>query len=330
MAAPDLQALLVAGNESTYPMTLRYQGRSIGGTIRQRTGGNSRCGEKRQFKLKFPDDVTLPDGYRTDGFETDRGACLVMHEWFSGWMARSAAGLHPEIPMLWKHANLVVLYFNDQLYHVQTLTEDANKDLVERFERTRNVALYKHGCYGAPPSGWIGEFCRTFDPRRITRLLDVRTYLYWVALVKSLSPSDNYPDYPWNWYLVRNLDTGIARPLGDDWDLLPAQWLDATLDPFTLRYEEGDTQRHFVELLGVREHRDRYRRYLRDMRRLLDPDEVLPVIAAKYRQIRALLHASPDLPFPYGEGRVFYDYTYQEELPEWVRARYQCLRRLIP
>ena len=93
-----------------YPITLHYQGEVIKGTIRLRSGNASRCGEKRQFRIDFPKKVTLPDGYKTDRFETDHGICNTLNE-YPGWqLIDEAAMRHPEIKVLSKHSNVVALY----------------------------------------------------------------------------------------------------------------------------------------------------------------------------------------------------------------------------
>lgn len=324
----QLAELLTERNDRRYDMTLTYMGMRLRGTIRQRLGNNSSCGTKRQFRLDFPT-VTLPDGYRTDRLETDRGRCYVLHEWFSSYVMRRAAERRPELGVAWKFTNVAAVYFNGELYHVQTLTEDVNRDLVERFEGTRNVTLYENGCYQAPDAGWIGGFCRTFDRPTLATMLDVPAYLYWAAVMKALVPGDNYPDAAYNWYLYRNEDDGLARPLGDDWDEVPAPGDIATArnDPFRIPRPEGDFQRHFTALLAEPDLRAAYRRDLADAREALDPAVTLPALAAKYAQIRDVLRSVPDLPAP-RNGADWYDYVYNEELPEWVRARHAFLGTL--
>lgn len=324
IAPADLTRMLTAGNDTRFPMTLAYMGARYPGTIRQRLGNNSSCGDKRQFRIDLSTAVTLPDGYRTDRFETDRGRCYVLHEWFSAWVARRASLRHPERRMAFKYTNVVAIYFNDALYHLQTLTEDVNRDLASVFEGTRNVALYNHGCFEAPTTGWIGDYCRTFEPEALGRMLDIPTFLYWAAVVKALVPGDNYPDTPYNWVLIRNLDTGVARPLGDDWDEVPRSWDSAEADPFSVAMPSGDLQRHFTSLLAAPSWRAQYRQDLIEARELLDPAVTVPAVEAKYRQVRELLHRVPGLHFPNG-SMDWYDDVYQLELPAWLRARHAYL-----
>lgn len=328
IAPADLQAMLAPGNDARYAMTLRYMGARYPGTIRQRLGNNSSCGAKRQFRIDFAARATLPDGYRTDRFETDRGRCYVLHEWFSTAVARRASQRRPELRLPYRYANAVALYFNDALYHVQTLTEDVNRDLVARYEGTRNVAIFSDGCYGAPADPWLQRFCATFDRAALAPMLDIPGYLYWSAVVKALVPGDNYPDAPYNWSLVRNLDTGLARPLGEDWDEVPRSWEPADADPFTVATPDGDLQRHFTALLADPELRARYRDYLREARAAMNPEETIPLLRAKYAQVRDLLAMSPDLHYP-NDSRDWYDDVYRDELPAWLRARDAYLARVL-
>jgi hypothetical protein len=326
LAPADLAAMLTEGNESRVPMTLRYLGGAYPGTIRQRLGNNSRCGALRQFRLDFPMPITFPDGYRSDRFETDRGRCYVLHEWLSAGVMRRVAAMHPELRLHVKYTNVVAIYFNDALYHVETLTEDVNRDLGQRLEGTRNVTFYENGCYLAPTTGFIGEFCRTFDRARLSTLLDIPVYLQWAATVKALAPGDNYPDYPYNWVLMRNDDTGIARPLGDDWDEVPALEPDAMADPFAPTHPSGDLQRHFTALLAEPDLRERYVANLRDARAAMDPAVTLPLLAMKYAQVRDLLTRVPGIPLTLEQ----YDnlYSVSGEVPRFLRERYDFLGAL--
>ncbi len=326
VAPADLSALLTAGHADRHPATLRYMGQTYRGTIRQRLGNNSRCGDKRQFRFDFGATVTLPDGYRTDRFETDRGRCYVLHEWMAVRAMRQAAERHPELRLLWKYTNLVAVYFNDDLYQVQTLTEDMNRAVPARFLGTRDVTLYEHGCSGDGADAWLNAFCVPTTATDLARALDVPTFLYWSAVVKTLSPDDNFPDTPWNWYLVRDNGAGLAYPVGDDWDSLPATWDVADADPYTPHVVEDPAQRHFVTLLADSAWRARYAADLREARALLDPSTLLPAVEAKYAQVRALLAATPDAP----QRADWYDHVYTEEVPAWVRARYAFLAQQAP
>ncbi len=323
LAPADLAALLVEGHDARVPMTLRYLGGSYRGTIRQRLGNNSRCGALRQFRLDFPTAITFPDGYRSDRFETDRGRCYVLHEWLSVGVMRRVAAMHPELRLPFKYTNVVAIYFNDALYHVETLTEDVQRELGQRFEGTRNVTFYDNGCYLAATAGFIGDFCRTFDRARLSSMLDIPAYLQWAATVKALAPGDNYPDRPYNWVLMRNEDTGVARPLGDDWDEVPALEPDAHADPFTPTHPTDDLQRHFTSLLAEPDLRARYVVALRDARAAMDPSVTLPLLAMKYAQVRALLGRVPGLPLTLEQYDNLYDVD--GEVPRFLRERYDFL-----
>ncbi|TAK29024.1 MAG: hypothetical protein EPO40_11400 [Myxococcaceae bacterium] len=323
LGAADLASLLVEGSTARVPMTLRYLGGAYRGTIRQRLGNNSRCGALRQFRIDFPAPITFPDGYRTDRFETDRGRCYVLHEWLSVSVMRRVAEMHPELRLPFKYTNVVAIYFNDALYHVETLTEDVGRDLGQRIEGTRNVSFYENGCYLAETTGFIGEFCRTFDRARLSSMLDIPVYLQWSATVMALAPGDNYPDRPYNWVLMRNDDTGVARPLGDDWDEVPALEPDAQADPFTPAHPSGDLQRHFTSLLTEPDLRERYVAALGDARRAMDPAVTLPRLAMKYAQVRALLGRVPGLPLTLEQYDNLYDV--HGEVPRFFRERYDFL-----
>jgi hypothetical protein len=327
LAPADLAAMLTAGNDARVPMTLRYLGGTYPGTIRQRLGNNSSCGTLRQFRLDFPEAITFPDGYRSDRFETDRGRCYVLHEWLSVGVMRRVAQMHPELRLPFKYTNVVAIYFNDALYHVETLTEDVNRDLGERLLGTRNVTFYDHGCFEQPADGVIGEFCRTFDRERLATMLDIPVYLQWAAVVKALAPGDNYPDFPYNWVLMRDDDTGVFRPLGDDWDEVPALEPDATADPFAPTHPSGDLQRHFTALLADSELRARYRLALRDARTAIDPAVTVPLLAMKYAQVRDLLGRVPGIPRTLEQ----YDFSYGADgvVPTFLRERYDHLGRLL-
>lgn len=323
----DLATMLTAGNETRFPMTLRYMGGTYTGTIRQRLGNNSRCGELRQFRLDFPSAITFPDGYRSDRFETDRGRCYVLHEWLSVGVMRRVALARPELRLHYKYTNVVAIYFNDALYNVETLTEDVNRDLGLRLEGTREVTFHENGCYLAPATGFIGTFCRTFDRTALSTMLDIPAYLQWSATVKALAPGDNYPDYPYNWVLVQNNLTNVARPLGDDWDEVPALEADATADPFTPTNPSDDLQRHFTALLAEGDLRVQYRSDLAVARAAMDPAVTLPLLAMKYAQVRPLLLTVPGSPF----GAEQFDnlYAVDGEVPRFLRERYDFLGALL-
>jgi hypothetical protein len=305
-------------------MTLRYMGESHAGTIRQRLGNNSTCGDRRQFRLDFPSHVTFPDGYRTDRFETDRGSCYVLHEWLSQRVLRRAATAHPELPLAFKYTNVVAIYFNDALYHVETLTEDANNDLMQRYEGTRNLTFTSGGCYTPPATGPVHTFCTTFDRPTLATMLDIPTYLMFAAVTKALVPGDNYPDTGYNWILVRNDDTGIFRPLADDWDEVPSLEPMPMADPFTVAHPDMDFQRHFTALLAETDLRARYRTDLGEARNAMDPTVMLPLLEMKYAQIRPTLVRVMGVPFTMDR----FDFIYRTEVPGFFRDRYAFLGAL--
>ena len=68
-----------------------------------------------------------------------------------------------------------------------------------------------------------------------------------------------------------------------------------------------------------------YRSYLRELLALLQPEQLKPLVAAKYAQVRETLHASPNLPL----GTGWYDYVYLTEIPNWIEARYAFLNELL-
>ncbi len=326
IAPADLATMLTMGNETRVPMTLRYMGGTYTGTIRQRLGNNSSCAMLRQFRLDFPSAITFPDGYRSDRFETDRGRCYALHEWLSVGVMRRVALARPDLRIHYKYTNVVAIYFNDALYNVETLTEDVNRDLGQRLEGTRDVTFHENGCYLAPTTGFIGTFCRTFDRATLSTMLDIPAYLQWSAAVKALAPGDNYPDYPYNWVLVQNNMTNIARPLGDDWDEVPALEPDAGADPF-VPSNPAEYRSHLTALLEDPELRAQYRRDLQVARAAMDPAITLPLLAMKYAQVRALLLAVPGSPF----GAEQYDnlYAADGEVPHFLQERYDFLGRLL-
>src|SRR5207244_11000036 len=99
----------------------------------------------------------------------------------------------------------------------------------------------------------------------------------------------------------------------------------ADADPFSTVYTEGDSQRQFTTLVNDPEYAAMYRAYLRELLVLLQPEQLKPLVAAKYAQVREALLAAPNLPL----GTDWYDYVYYYELPTWIDARYAFLTRLL-
>ena len=313
-------------DETKYPITLHYQGEALTGTIRLRGGNASRCGDKRQFRLDFPKKVTFPDGYKTDRFETDHGICNTLNEWLGWQMIDEAAARHPEIKVLSKHSNVVALYFNGKLYHVQSLLEDVSKDVLERNLGTRNIAQYKAGCYGLDlgAASDIKNLCLTNDVATLEAAIDVPSFLFVNALVQVLGSADMYPAYPWNSYLIYNKDTGRTHFLAHDLDMAIDYVSGAQHDPFALVYKEGWGQHHYEALLADPKWGAKYRQYVQELTTLVDPQFFVPLAAAKYEQVREKLLASPDLPF----GADYYDTQFRRQMPEWSAARFAYLRSL--
>ena len=310
-----------------YPITLHYQGEAIKGTIRLRGGNASRCGAKRQFRIDFPKKVTLPDGYKTDRFETDHGICNTLNEYLGWQLIDEAATRHPEIKVLSKHSNVVALYFNDQLYHVQSLLEDVSKDVLERNLGTRNVVQFKHGCYGLDlgASSEVKDLCLTSEVAQIEQAMDVPSYLYVNALVQILGSADMFPAYPWNSYLIYNQDTGRTHFLAHDLDMAIDYVSGVQHDPFVVTYKEGWGQHHFEALLADAKWGAVYRQYVQELTALVDPNFFAPLAAAKYEQVRDKLLTSPNLPF----GSEYYDTQYRNKMPEWSAARFAYLNNLF-
>ncbi len=309
-----------------HPIKLHYQGQTIEGTIRLRGGNASRCGDKRQFRFDFPKRVTFPDGYRTDRFETDHGICNTLNEWLAWQLIDEAAARHPEINVLSKHSNAVALYFNDQLYHVQSLLEDVSKDVLERSLKTRNVVQFKAGCYALDYSTptEITDLCRTSEVTKLEQMIDVPSYLYVNALVQVLGSADMFPAYPWNSYLIYNQDTGRTHFLAHDFDMSIDFLGGAEHDPLAFIYKEGGGQHHLEALLNHAGWRATYRQYVQELTALVDPNFFVPLAAAKYEQVREKLLASPDLPF----GANYYDAQYRTHMPRWSAARFAYLQGL--
>lgn len=320
----DLQKILTPGVDTKVPMTLEYQGQTYTGTIRQRLGNSSLCGDKRQFRFDFPSKQTFPDGYRADRFETDRGNCYTLHEWIAWKLLDQAAQRHPDLKVLRKKYNVVAISFNGELYHVQTLLEDVNKDLLEPQLGTRNITVYENGCYGRTDPTELNGFCSVFAPAQIKEQMQVPSFLYSAAVIQMLGGNDNYPSYPFNHNFVHELATNRIWFMPDDLD----STIDSSVvhaDPFSTAVTDGDSQRHFTELMNDPESRALYSSYLRELLVLLQPDQLKPQIAAKYAQVRETLLASPDLPL----GANWYDYVYLTEIPNWIDERYAFLTALL-
>lgn len=320
----DLAKLLAQGSTDKLPITLDYQGKTYTGTIRQRLGNSSLCGDKRQFRLDFPSKQTFPDGYRADRFETDRGNCYTLHEWIAWKIADQAAQRHPELKVLRKKYNVVAIYFNGALYHVQTLLEDVNKDLLEPQLGTRKINIYENGCYSRTDPTELSGFCTIFSPAQMKEYLQIPSYLYSTAIIQMLGGNDNYPSYPFNYNFVQETETNRIWFMPDDLD----NTIDSSVtyaDPFHSISIEGDSQRHFTELMNDSEYRAMYRSYLGELRVLLQPEHLKPLVAAKYAQVRETLMASPELPL----GTGWYDYVYLTEIPHWIETRYAFLHTLL-
>jgi hypothetical protein len=309
-----------------YPITLHYQNVAIKGTIRLRGGNASRCGDKRQFRLDFEKKTTLPDGYRTDRFETDHGICNTLNEWAAWQLLDEAAARHPEINVLRKHSNVVAIYFNDRLYHVQSLLEDVSKDVLERHLGTRNVIQFKHGCYGLPKGeqAEITDLCRTSDPAAIASLMDAESFVYVNALAQVMGSADMFPAYPWNWYLIYNQDTGRTHFLAHDFDMAIDYVSGAQHDPYAVVLNENFAQWQLEGLLADAAWQTKYRQYVSELTMLIDPQFYVPLLLARYEQIRDTLLASPDLPF----GAWYYDAQYRQHLPQWSADRFAYLQSL--
>ncbi len=321
----DLAAVLEPGSIAKVPMTLDYQGQKYVGTIRQRLGNSSLCGDKRQFRLDFSSKVKFPDNYIADRFETDRGNCYTLHEWVAWKLMDQAAQKRPELKVLSKKSNVVAIYFNGELYHVQTLLEDVNKDLLEPQLGTRKINIYENGCYGRTNPAELNGFCTTFAPAQMRESLQIPSFLYSTAVVQLLGGNDNYPSYPFNYNFVEEAETKRIWFMADDMDTTIDSYGDGRADPFKPIYTEGDSQRHFTELVNDPEYGPQYRVYLRELLPLLQPNQLKPLIAAKYAQVRETLLASPGLPL----GTDWYDYVYLSEIPTWIDARYAFLNVIL-
>ncbi len=321
----DLAAVLATGSTAKVPITFVYQGQTYAGTIRQRLGNSSLCGDKRQFRLDFASKIKFSDGYVADRFETDRGNCYTLHEWIAWKLMDQAAQRRPDLKVLRKKYNVVALYFNGELYHVQTLLEDVNKDLLEPQLGTRKITIYENGCYGLIGTAEMGGFCSIYAPAQMRESLQIPSFLYSAAVVQMLGGNDNYPSYPFNHNFVQETETNRIWFMADDMDGTIDSYGNAHADPFKTIYTEGDSQRHFTELVNDPEAGPQYRSYLRELLPLLQPDQLKPLVAAKYAQVRDTLLASPDLPL----GTGWYDYVYLHEIPTWIDARYAFLTSLL-
>lgn len=321
----DLAAVLESGSTAKVPITFLYQGKTSAGTIRQRLGNSSLCGDKRQFRLDFASKIKFPDGYVADRFETDRGNCYTLHEWAAWKLMDQAAQKRPELKVLRKKSNVVAIYFNGELYHVQTLLEDVNKDLLEPQLGTRKITIYENGCYGLTGTEEMGGFCSIYAPAQMREFLQIPSFLYTAAVVQMLGGNDNYPSYPFNHNFVQETETKRIWFMPDDMDSTLDSYGNGQSDPFKTIYTEGDSQRHFTELVNDPEAGLQYRGYLRELVPLLQPDQLKPLIAAKYAQVRETLLASPELPL----GTDWYDYVYLYEVPTWVDARYAFLNSIL-
>lgn len=323
----DLEKLLKEGETAKFPITLNYQDKIYDATIRQRGFGSSFCGDKRQFRIDFKSKLTLPDGYVTDRFETDRGNCYTMHEWMAWRLLDKAAEKHPELKLLRKKSNLTAVSFNGQLYHVQTLLEDVGKDILEPQLGTRNLKTFKAGCYGRMELQTdIDEFCANFSPAYLQSAMDIKSFLYSTAAMQVLGSTDNYPSYPYNYYFVRTINDGKIWFMPDDLDQTINSYDGAYWNPYKTFYSDNKSQGQFLALLNDPESRQLYAGYVQELTSLLKPDEVKPMVEAKYSQIRDTLLASPDLPMWY----EFYDYVYQYEVPTWIDERYNFLLNVSP
>ncbi|HEX4950865.1 MAG TPA: hypothetical protein VFZ34_29660, partial [Blastocatellia bacterium] len=212
----DLAAVLAEGSTVRAPITFLYQGQSYTGTLRQRLGNSSLCGNKRQFRLDFASKLTFPDGYVADRFETDRGNCYTLHEWVAWKVMEQAAQRRPDLKVLRKKYNAVAIYFNGELYHVQTLLEDVNRDLLEPQLGTRRITIYENGCYGLAGSTEMDGFCSNFSLAQMQQYLQIPSFLYSTAAVQMLGGADNYPGFPFNYNFVQETDSRRIWFMTDD------------------------------------------------------------------------------------------------------------------
>jgi hypothetical protein len=325
----DLTPLLTKpeskGSETKYPMTLSYQGKEYEGTIRQRVPSSSAAGNKKQFRLDFAKKITFPDGYVADRFETDHGNGFTLNEWLAWKMLNQAAQKRPMLRILRKKANLVAIYLNDKLYHVQTLTEDVNKDLLEPQLGTRKLNTFKYGCLGLTGPSTIDNFCATFAPAQVQAFTDIPSFLYAMAAVQVIGGYDNYPRFPNNYYLVEETETKRIWFMPDDMDTTICPYDTVYADPFQIAYSSGDSQRHFTEMLKERGCLEMYYSYVQELCALWQPEPLKPAVAKKYAQVRSALLAAGDLPYEQG----YYDYLYHDMLPMWIDTRYAYLTQMM-
>lgn len=323
----DLTSLLtkdeVKGSETKYPMTLNYQGRDFAGTIRRRVPGSSSAGDKKQFRLDFAKKVTFPDGYVADRFETDHGNGYTLHEWLAWRMLNQAAERRPDLKILRKKANVVAIYFNDQLYHVQTLLEDVNKDLLEPQLGTRKLATFKYGCEALTGASSLDHFCGTFSPAKLQSMMDIPSFLYATAAIQVLGSFDNYPRLPNNYYFVQETETERVWFMADDLDMTFCPYDPPYSDPFQIDY--GYWQRHFTDLLQDKVCLEAYYNNVKDLCSLWQPEPLRVAVDRKYAQVRDTLQACDGLPY----GIEYYDYLYQESLPLRAEQRFQFLTTLM-
>ncbi|HEX4945789.1 MAG TPA: CotH kinase family protein [Blastocatellia bacterium] len=325
----DLEPLLnkpeIKGSETKYPMTLTYQGKVYEGTIRQRVPSSSSAANKKQFRLDFPKRIAFPDGYIADRFETDHGNGFTLNEWLAWKMLNVAAQKRPNLKILRKKANVVAIYLNDKLYHVQTLVEDVNKDLLEPQLGTRKLNTYKYGCLGRTGLSPIDNYCATFSPLQLQGMMDIPSFMYATAAVQTVGGYDNYPRFPNNFYLVEETETGRIWFMPDDMDTTICPYDTVYSDPFQIAYSVGDSQRHFTEMLKDRACIEMYYSYVQELCSLWEPEPLNAAIAKKYAQVRSTLFASGGLPY----DEAYYDYLYNESLPLWIDMRYQYLTKMM-
>ena len=323
----DLEKLLVEGETAKFPITLNYQNQAYSGTIRQRGFGGSSCGDKRQFRIDFNSKHTLPDGYKTDRFETDRGSCYTMHEWLAWRLLDKAAAWHPELKLLRKKSNVLAIYFNGELYHVQTLLEDVSKDVLEPQLGTRNYTAFKSGCYGRlEPQPDIDAFCADLSPSSLQSAMDIKSFLYSTAAMQVLGSQDNYPSYPYNYYFIRTTSDGKFWFMPDDLDQTLSSDAGSYWNPYQVSQPNYELTGQYLALLNDPNSRQIYINYVQELTAMLNPEEVNPMVEAKYLQIRDTLLASPNLPI----SPEFYDYVYQESVPTLMVERFKYLTSLLP
>lgn len=325
----DLEALLtkpeIKGSETKYPMTLSYQGKDYEGTIRQRVPSSSSAANKKQFRLDFAKKLTFPDGYVADRFETDHGNGFTLNEWLAWKMLNEAAQKRPTLKILRKKANVVAIYLNDKLYHVQTLIEDVNKDLLEPQLGTRKINTYKYGCLGRTGPSTIDNYCATFSPTQLQNMMDIPSFLYATAAVQTVGGYDNYPRFPNNFYLVEETETGRIWFMPDDMDTTICPYDTVYSDPFQIAYSVDDSQRHFTEMLKDPGCLELYYSYVQELCSLWQPEPLKSALAKKYAQVRSTLFASGELPY----DQAYYDYLYNESLPLWIDMRYEYLTKMM-